>query len=1406
MKVNFLLFVVCFLFGISNTTAQCPTVNNPTQSFCDTESVLISDLVAVDNGGGVVWYDTQTSTTPLNNAAGLNNGQDYYADDNTGSCGTRARVDVIIFGPPVGQNFQGVCLDDPTNATVADLIADGNDVQWYSQIAGGSPLNDSDILNDDTLYYADQSNPETGCRTSRLSVLVNVGSTPVPEGDTTQEFCISDTFTPTIADLVASGLNNWYPTLFSAVPLALNTPLVEGQTYYATTVDPPCESTGRLAVFVVLTDSPVAGTDANISLCDNNEPIDLFTVLGGMPDVGGTWSPPLTSGTGVFDPSSDLAGVYTYIFEANEPCPEVFSTVTVSVIAAPLAGSNSSVALCSDSAAVDLFDSLGGAPEPGGTWSPSLNSGTGVFNPATDAAGVYTYTVAGTPPCENVSATVTVSVATLPNAGNDASENICDNIEPIDLFDSLGGNPDTGGTWSPALASGSGIFDPTLDPAGVYTYTVLGTDPCPDDTATVTIAITEFPDAGTDAAIELCDNDNPVDLFVVIGGTPETGGTWSPALASGTGIFDPSVDASGVYIYTLIGITPCPNATSEVSVTVETAPNAGEDGSVEVCSDIGAINLFNSLGGNPDTGGTWSPPLNSGTGVFDPSLDSEGTYTYILPATDLCEQDTADVTVTIVPFLDAGLNGSVELCSNDNPVNLFNSLGGMPQSGGTWSPELNSGTGIFDPSIDTAGVYTYTLSGTASCPDSSANVTVSIELVPDAGSNGTLTICSDNGPIDLFNSLGGTPDNGGTWSPALNSGSGIFNPLIDAAGIYTYTQLSGSSACDDDTATVTVIVSQLSNAGSNGTVNLCNNNGVVNLFESLGGTPDTGGTWSPVLNSGTGIFDPTIDSEGIYTYLIVGSPPCPDVSATVTVSIETVPEAGLDGNLTVCDSDAAVDLFDSLNGNPTAGGVWTPTLNSGTGIFDPSIDTAGVYTYTISSTSGTCPDNTATVTVTITESPDAGTDALIVICTNDGLVNLFESLGGTPDTGGTWSPPLISGPGIFDPNIDAEGVYTYTVFGTGTCPDDSSTVTVSIEPEPFAGEDGAVEICDESAVDLFDFLGGMPDTGGSWSPPLISGSGVFDPTIDAEGIYTYGVFSSECDILAEASVTVTFGDTPDLIGVVISSESDFCLGSDVVVTISGAGQLADGTYTIIYELSGANASTNMADINIVSGISFFNISGNLFGNPGITTITITDFFFNPGECSGDIQLIEPIQVNVEVIETPALVEGGANFCEEDMPTILDLTNNIDGIGTVIWYDAAEGGTFYESTDELVDGQVYFGAFVSDNFCESSPRLEITVTVETCLLELIIPDGFSPNDDGINDDFNIVNINELFPNFKLVIYNRYGNELYQGDINSPRWDGTSKKGDGILPVGVYFYILEFNDGVRSPIQGRVYLSR
>ena len=1485
-----IVVILCVMGATVNTFAQCPTVTNSVLSFCDVETPTVANLAATDNGGGIKWYATATSTVQLSNTQGLQNDKEYFADDNSGTCGTRQSVLIKIYGPPMSLPFQGVCVDYPEDATISDLLAFGNDVQWYNEATGGSPLAASTVLIDARIYYVNQSNPDTGCRTSRFSVFVNVGFVPVPTGDPIQVFCALSN--PTVADLVASGENNWYATISSGTVLSMSKPLVNGESYYATTIDSPCESverfkvtvdiapindagnngeieicetgvvstntvnlfdallgspdstgtwTGPLAiandnigtvdvtamteagspyvftysvssdtcptstatVSIMITESGNPGSDGLLSLCINNPAQNLFDSLEGTPEPGGTWSPALASGTGIFDPAKDVPGIYTYTVQGVPPCGPATATVTVSVSPEAQPGTNGSLTLCMDSAPENLFDSLGGAPQSGGTWSPALASGSGFFDPSQDAAGIYTYNVYGVTPCGDATSTVTVSVNPLPNAGTNGSLVVCSNDPSQNLFDNLGGIPDVGGSWSPALASGTGIFNPAQDPAGTYTYTVKGALPCGEASASITVTVNPEAQPGINGNLALCIESAPENLFNSLGGAPQLGGTWSPALTSGTGVFDPSQDAAGIYTYSILGITPCGNADATVTVTVNPLPIAGSNGNLIICSSDATANLFDKLGGTPDAGGTWSPALASGTGVFNPAQDAAGIYTYTVKGASPCGTATATVEVTVNPGVEPGTNGSLTLCTDSAPEDLFNSLGGTPQLGGTWSPALASGTGLFDPSQDAAGIYTYTITGIPPCGDATATVSVTVKALPNVGTNATLIICSTDASQDLFVSLGGTPETGGTWSPALTSGTGFFDPTKDAAGTYAY---SITTDCGASSATVEVTVNPKADPGTNGNLTLCDNNAPVDLFNSLGGTPQSGGIWSPALKSGTGVFDPSQDAGGIYTYTILGIAPCGDATSAVSVIINPLLDAGINGNLIVCENEAPQNLVDSLGGTPEPGGTWSPALASGTGIFDPAQDAAGTYTYTITTA---CGQVSATVAVTINPKANPGINGNLAICINGLPENLFDSLGGAPQSGGTWSPALASGTGIFNPLQDAAGIYTYTVFGIAPCGEATATVTVAIDTAPKAGFGGRFAICSNDAPqDLFKRLGGTPDLGGTWSPALASGSGIFDPAQDNGGSYTYTV-NNACGT-DSATVTVALIAQPDITGLILSANT-ICLDDALDINLSGAMQLADGNYSLSYALSGANTFEQTLTVNITNGTTTITLPASQLTTIGTTTFTLLNLLNPITNCGTASGTLPTVDFNIEYAGTPGLVNKGNVFCIEDAATIADLTTNLIGANIITWYDALENGTAFTADTPLEDGITYFASNMTISGCSDGVRLAVTITIDLCEpLEIIIPDGFSPNGDNINDDFLIKNLRELYPNFKLQIYNRYGNILYKGDINSADWDGTSNQGrevgNGILPVGVYYYILELRDSNNKTIQGSVYLNR
>lgn len=163
---------------------------------------------------------------------------------------------------------------------------------------------------------------------------------------------------------------------------------------------------------------------------------------------------------------------------------------------------------------------------------------------------------------------------------------ICAN-ETIDLFEAIDGNPIAGGTWNPSLASGTNMFDATIDLAGTYNYSYNIT--CdgltvPDD-VDITVTLQQPPFAGNDNSISVCANDPSFDLFVLLGTGALTNGTWSPALASGTGVFNPAVDVSGAYVYTINGDAICPLSSATITVTNNPLPTIVAIPDYKLCDD-----------------------------------------------------------------------------------------------------------------------------------------------------------------------------------------------------------------------------------------------------------------------------------------------------------------------------------------------------------------------------------------------------------------------------------------------------------------------------------------------------------------------------------------------------------------------------------------------------------------------------------------------------------------------------------------------------------------------------------------------------------------------------------------------------------------------------------------------------
>jgi len=90
----------------------------------------------------------------------------------------------------------------------------------------------------------------------------------------------------------------------------------------------------------------------------------------------------------------------------------------------------------------------------------------------------------------------------------------------------------------------------------------------------------------------------------------------------------------------------------------------------------------------------------------------------------------------------------------------------------------------------------------------------------------------------------------------------------------------------------------------------------------------------------------------------------------------------------------------------------------------------------------------------------------------------------------------------------------------------------------------------------------------------------------------------------------------------------------------------------------------------------------------------------------------------------------------------------------------------------------------------------------------IPQGFSPNGDGVNDFYVIRGITD-YPNNTLTILNRWGNVVYKKNGYDNTWDGKTSEGVRFggdeLPEGTYFFILEYGTELK-PSKGYIYLNR
>jgi gliding motility-associated-like protein len=1377
---TFATFIMVFLWAVVSVNAQCPTISNPAPpSICDASNFTFNDLnsFATDNGNGIVWYNAVTGGVPFGITQLVTEGI-YYADDNSGTCGARASIIIDFQVNESGQNLDGIYCsnENPTIQTYIDdvllsSIPPGGTVEVYidSDLTILGTGTDAIPLGANNYFVVFVDNG--GCKSQTeigSTAIFNAPTDPTPS--TPQEFC--STSNPTIANLDPGTVDShsWYASVDvsgNPIPPALSssTILIDGNTYYVQVNDIFCDSSA-VPVTVTIDQPNDPGISASLEYCNDSLPaaaFDLFDELGGTPDTIGTWTGPLTTTNG-FSGTVNIStltttGVYTFIYTvpSNGVCPESSANVTITVhetfTSGILSASNPAIFCEMDlPAAFDLFSLLENE-DPNGLWTQGTTSADPMVTSPIDltalTAGTYnfTYTQNVSPnPCPEESTTVQIEVLPDPNAGNAVNQIFCENDlaanSPFNLFDALDGSQDNNsGTWT---NSSSSVVSSPIDITALtvlgspYTFNYTIDNGSCSDTEAITITVEPSPESGTPIASfpEFCEGVAPAsfDLFDLLDNEDQTG-TW--------------------YI------------------------------------------------GNDNTGTTTSNPVDL-SGLTPATYN----FTFDVDAIGSCDDVLLTVSITINPLPDTGVPTSATFCENDlvtnSPLDLFGQLTGE-DSGGTWTDDDTTGT-LTGSNVDltslTIGFYnfTYSITDANGCSNSST-VIITVEDAPESGTvNTPVEFCiadiTTGQTYNLFDLLT-DEDQTGTWNDDDTSGALSGNLVtLDglAAGTYDFTfDVDAIGTCDDINVTVSIIINDIPAPAAVSPQEFCNTATVAELIAT-----GTAIQWYDVITGGTPLADTTalVNAQTYYATQTDATTGCESsVRTPVTVTIYQSPNAGNLNAITIlsCNDDNNIDLFTGLDGTQDAGGTWTD--DDGTGaltvnIFDATAVTSGTYSFTYTVTaSAPCIDDNTTITVTIEEPLNAGTDNVLDVCSNNGTTDLFTLIG-SADTGGTWSPALASGTGVFDPLVDPDGTHTYTL--TNACGTYTSEVVVTVTLAPFAGTDSSTLICViDEVTDLFPLLGTGAQSGGTWSPALTNGTGEFDPNIDTDGIYTYTVATvSPCSPDSVAQITVTVDDSSA--PAVIDANPEYCLVDNPTVADLDSALSITGT-VIWYEDAALTTLASSTD-SLVDGEDYYATQTNSSGCESSTNVTVT--------------------VTINDTATPTEMNSNLELCINDNPILNELTLNITEydslLSNVIWYDAAIDGSVVSDNNLLNNGQTYYAVlFDQVTGCESSVRLAVTPDLTSCG-ELIFPDGFSPNGDGVNDTYDMYNLNVLYPNFEMEIYNRNGNIVYKGNANTPRFDGTSNQSrvvsKGDLPVGVYFYIFNYNNGVNKPKQGRLYLSR
>ncbi|UAB84665.1 gliding motility-associated C-terminal domain-containing protein [Zunongwangia sp. SCSIO 43204] len=1387
--------------------AVAPT-GDAAQTFCD--GATVADLVAQgtsENTTAIRWYSTETSNPNLGDDVVLVNGETYYATQIINNVGSalppteseeRFEVTVTVI-PPVNAGDDAsteVCSND-ASLDLFTLLSGDADTDGTFTLDGADINGQFDPANYTAGTYTITYTVADDCTTDDATFTITLTDQPEAPVVADQEFCETDN--ATVADLGTDADVSVYDDASLTTELDPTTPLMSG-TYYAVATNGSCVSE-TTEFEITISEQPDAPVIADMEFCET----DNATVadLGTDADVAVYDDASLTT---ELDPATPLTSGTYYAVATNGSCISATTDFEITISEQPDAPVIADMSFCEteNATVADLGTDANVAVYDDASLSSALDPSTALMD------GTY-YAVATNGSCisETTEFNVTITPAVAPEAGDDMAFDACIN-DTVDLTAYLSDDALSTGEFTGDGVTGS-TFTATTADTYTITYTVNDANSCvpggTSDSATFTITVNNPTpaDAGEDMEISACVNEN-VDLLSYLADSTNASGEFTGEGVTGS-TFTATTAGDYTITYTIDDQDNCvtagtsDSATFTITVNTPSDAEAGDDMEISACVNE-TIMLADYLSDDAITSGEFTGDMVT-DGMFTATTAGTYTITYTVDEDDTCvnagTSDSATFTVTVnaPTAAEAGEDDEISACVNET-IDLSSYLSADANTTGEFTGDGVTGSTF---NATTAGTYTVTYSvddedycvTTGTSDSATFTITVNNPTPADAGEDMEISACV-NENVDLLSYLADSTNASGEFT-----GEGVTGSTFTAttAGDYTITYTVDDqdycvTAGTSDSATFTITVNTPSDAeaGDDMEISACVNETIM-LADYLSDDAISSGEFTGDMVT-DGMFTATTAGTYTITYTIDEDDACvadgTSDTATFTVSVNapTAAEAGEDDEISACVNET-IDLSSYLSADANTTGEFTGDGVTGTSFTSA---TAGTYTVTYSVddedycvTAGTSDSSTFTITVNEPSEAEAGDDAAFTLCVNES-VDLFEYLSDDAITSGEFTGDMVTD-GMFMATTDGTYTITYSLDEDDTCvtagTSDSATFTITVNPDANAGEDVTVAdgICvADTTVDLSMYLNGADDNG-IFS---LDGTDLADANFDIStaGVYEF-IYTVTNDCGTDSStLTITVNEVPDA---PVVTDGDFC-------AIDGA---------------------TFADLDITGdNIGYYTSADADPDNMIESTDVLTSgtYYVTQMSAAGCESETAAITVTVNDPGTPTIDASQFEICEYDERTVAYLTDGITSGGDITWYDAAEGGSAISESALLVDGMTYYAsAYNSTTGCESAVRLAYTVNFTDCTIRF--QEGISPNGDGLNDTFDIQYLEDEYPNYAIEIYNRWGNMVYKGNASTPNWDGTpteSSLGDDVLPVGVYFYVIEFNDGSTPARQGKVYLSR